>query len=161
MTPSRLTATQAPMLRARRRQLLTAGLAGGALLVLRPARATPESLRDAIAAFTRGAVPRQGRVSVDIAELVENGNTVPVTVSVQSPMTEVDHVRRVGIFTELNPAPEVAVFHFSPRNGRAQVATRMRLATTQQVLAVAQMSDGSVWQGAMEVVVTLAACVEG
>jgi sulfur-oxidizing protein SoxY len=105
--------------------------------------------------------PRAARVRLEIAELVENGNTVPVTVSVQSPMTEADHVRRIALFTELNPEPGVAVFHLSPRNGRAQVSTRMRLATTQQVLAVAQLADGSFWQAAMEVVVTLAACVEG
>jgi len=145
----------------RRRTLIGTALAGAALLVVRPASATPESLRDAVAAFTGGAVPRAGRVKLEIAELVENGNTVPVTVSVQSPMTEADHVRRIALFTERNPDPNVAVFHLSPRNGRAVVATRMRLATSQQVLALAQMSDGSCWQAAMEVVVTLAACVEG
>ena len=145
----------------RRRDVLAAALAGPAALWVRPASATPESMRAAIATFTGGAVPRSGRVKLDSAELVENGNTVPVTVSVQSPMTEADHVRRIAIFTELNPEPGVAVFHLSPRNGRAQVVTRMRLATTQQVLALAQMNDGSLWQAAMEVIVTLAACVEG
>ncbi len=145
----------------RRRSLLAAGVAAGALFVVRPASATPEVLREAVATFTGGVAPRAGRVRLEIAELVENGNTVPVTVSVQSPMSEADHVRRIALFNELNPEPGVAVFHLSPRNGRAQVATRMRLATTQQVLAVAHMSDGSFWQATMEVIVTLAACVEG
>lgn len=143
--------------------MATAGFAaGGALLAAaRPALATPEAMRAAVATFTGGAAPRSGRVRLTIAELVENGNTVPVSVSVQSPMSEADHVRRVALFTELNPEPNVAVFHLGPRNGRADVATRIRLATTQQVVAVAEMSDGSHWQAAMEVVVTLAACVEG
>ncbi len=145
----------------RRRDLLCAAAAGAALLVARPAAATPEALREAVAAFTGGVAPRPGRVRLDLAELVENGNAVPVTVSVQSPMTEADHVRRIALFTERNPDPGVAVFHLSPRNGRASVSTRMRLATSQQVVALAVMSDGSCWQVAMDVVVTLAACVEG
>lgn len=150
----------------RRRHVLARGLAGalagaGGVLVARPAAATPQALREAVAAFTGGVTPRDGRIKLDLAELVENGNAVPVTVSVQSPMTEADHVRRIALFTELNPEPGVAVFHLSPRNGHAVVSTRMRLATSQQVLALAQMSDGSLWQTAMDVVVTLAACVEG
>lgn len=150
----------------RRRQLLARGLAGalvgtGAVIVARPASATPQALREAVAAFTGGVAPREGRVKLDLAELVENGNAVPVTVSVQSPMTEAEHVRRIALFTEQNPEPGVAVFHLSPRNGRAVVSTRIRLATSQQVLALAQMNDGSLWQVSMEVVVTLAACVEG
>jgi sulfur-oxidizing protein SoxY len=144
-----------------RRQLLVGLAAAGVMLAARPARATPEELRAAVAAFTGGAAVRNGRVKIDLAELVENGNAVPVTVSVQSPMSEADHVRRIALFTEANPEPGVAVFHLSPRNGVARVATRMRLATSQQVLALAQMSDGSYWQASMEVIVTLAACVEG
>lgn len=143
-----------------RRAWLVGSLAAGCTVALHPAHATPGALREALAAFTGGSVPRTGRVKLEIAELVENGNTVPVTVNVQSPMTEADHVRRIALFTELNPEPGVAVFHLSPRNGRAQVSTRMRLATTQQVVAVAQLSDGSYWQAATDVVVTLAACVE-
>lgn len=144
-----------------RRDLLLAAGAGAALLVARPAAGTPEAMREAMNAFTGGVAPRPGRVRLELAELVENGNAVPVTVSVQSPMTEADHVRRIALFTERNPDPGVAVFHLSPRNGRASVSTRMRLATSQQVVALALMSDGSCWQAAMDVVVTLAACVEG
>jgi sulfur-oxidizing protein SoxY len=145
-----------------RRRVLQAGLAGALAVLVRPAGATPEALLAAVRAFTGGARVQSapGRVQLDIAPLVENGNTVPVTVSVQSPMTAANHVQRIALFNERNPQPEVAVFHLSPRSGRAVVSTRMRLATSQQVLAVAVMSDGSVWQQAVDVVVTLAACIE-
>ena len=141
-----------------RRQLLAGAAAG---LLLRPAQATPESMQAAIDAFTGGQPLREGRVQLDISPLVENGNAVPVGVSVQSPMIDTDHVRRIAIFTERNPQPEVVVFHLGPANGRAQVATRMRLATSQTLVAVALMNDGSAWQQRVDVVVTLAACVEG
>jgi sulfur-oxidizing protein SoxY len=139
-----------------RRQLLAAGALA---CVWRPARATPESMQAAIAAFTGGGVVREGRIKLDISPLVENGNTVPVTVSV--PGFEAPAVRRLALFTESNPQPEVAVFTLGPLAGRAQVATRLRLATSQTVVALAQMADGGVWQHRVEVVVTLAACVEG
>lgn len=141
-----------------RRTLLIAGL--GTLLV-RAAGATPDSLLAALAAFTGGAPVREGRVTLDIAPLVENGNAVPVSVSVTSPMTATDHVRRIALFTSRNPQSEVLVMHLGPRSGRAVVATRMRLATSQQVLAVAELSDGSFWHERLDVIVTLAACVEG
>jgi sulfur-oxidizing protein SoxY len=141
-----------------RRIVLTAAL--GTLLA--PAvRATPEALQSAIAAFTGGQVPRTGRVTLDIAPLIDNGNVVPVAIRVDSPMTAADHVQRIGLYTELNPLPEVAVFHLGPRSGVARVATRMRLATTQTLTALAVMNDGSVWQQQVDVIVTLAACIEG
>ena len=141
-----------------RRQLLLAGVAS---LVLRPALATPATLRTAIQQFTGGRAPADGRVLLAIDTLVENGNAVPVSVSVQSAMTAADHVQRIALFTENNPQPEVMVFHLGPHNGRAQVATRMRMATSQHVTAVAVMNDGSAWQHRVQVVVTLAACLEG
>ena len=141
-----------------RRQILAAA-AGAAVVASRPARATPETLRAALAAFAGGVPVRDGRVQLDISPLVENGNTVPVTVSV--PGAEAASVRRLALFTESNPQPEVAVFTLGPLAGRAQAATRMRLATSQTVVALAQMADGSVWQRRVDVVVTLAACVEG
>jgi sulfur-oxidizing protein SoxY len=121
----------------------------------------PAAMQAAVAAFTGGRTPGTGRVQLDIAPLVENGNTVPVSVRVTSAMTATDHVRRIALFTERNPQPEVAVFNLSLLSGRAEVATRMRLATSQRVLALAELHDGSYWQQAVEVVVTLAACVEG
>ena len=139
-----------------RRQLLGAGALA---CVWRPARATPGSMQAAIDTFSGGGVVHEGRVKLDISPLVENGNTVPVTVSV--PGVEAAAVRRLALFTESNPQPEVAVFTLGALAGRAQVATRMRLATSQAVVALAQMADGSVWQQRVDVVVTLAACVEG
>ena len=144
-----------------RRDVLVAGVAGVGTLWLRPAGATPASLRTAINQFTGGRLPSDGRVVLTIDELVENGNAVPVSANVQSAMTAADHVQRIALFTESNPQPEVIVFHLGPHNGRAQVATRMRMATSQHVTAVAVMNDGSAWQHRVQVVVTLAACLEG
>lgn len=148
-----------------RRQVLAAGLnsvlAATGVVSIGPAQATSDVLRAAVAAFARGAPVRDGRVLLDIAPLVENGNVVPVSVSVTSPMTAAEHVRRIALFTSRNPQPEVVVLYLGPRAGRAVVATRLRLATSQQVWAVAELSDGSFWQQGAEVIVTLAACVEG
>ncbi len=144
-----------------RRIVLTAAAGAlGTLLLPATARATPEALQAALQAFTGGRTPRTGRVTLDIAPLIDNGNVVPVTVRVDSPMTAADHVQRIGLYTELNPLPEVAVFHLGPRSGMARVATRMRLATTQTLTALAVMNDGSVWQQQVDVIVTLAACIE-
>jgi sulfur-oxidizing protein SoxY len=136
----------------KRREVLAVTLLGAAL----PAMASP-----AINAFTGGAAPRNGRVAIDIAALVENGHMVPVSVQVESAMTAAEHVKRIALFTERNPLPEVAVFTLGPHNATARVATRMRLATSQRITALAEMSDGSYWQQTAEVVVTLAACIEG
>jgi sulfur-oxidizing protein SoxY len=92
--------------------------------------------------------------------LVENGNAVGVTLDVESPMRADDHVRRIALFNEKNPQADIAVFHLGPRAGRARVATRIRLATSQTVMAVAEMSDGSFWSSKASVIVTLAACIE-
>lgn len=143
----------------RRRTLIAAAPAW--LIVARPARATPEAMEAAIRRFTGGVAPKTGRVSIDIAPLVENGNTVPVKLAVESPMTERDHVLALAVFTPKNPLPDVAQFRLGPRAGRAVVATRMRLATSQTVVVVAQLSDQSFWQASVDVEVTLAACVEG
>jgi sulfur-oxidizing protein SoxY len=140
-----------------RRTLLLGSLA---TVLVRPALATPESMQAAVLAFTAGRAPQDGRVRLEIAELIDNGNAVPVVISVQSPMTAAEHVQRIALFNERNPSPDVAVFHLSPRTGVAQVATRMRLATSQTVTALALMNDGSVWRAQVDVIVTLAACVE-
>jgi sulfur-oxidizing protein SoxY len=144
-----------------RRIVLSAAVGSfGALLLPATARATPEDLQAALQAFTAGRTPRTGRVTLDIAPLIDNGNVVPVAIHVDSPMTAADHVQRIGLFTERNPLPEVAVFHLGPRSGVARVATRMRLATTQTLTALAVLNDGSVWQQQVDVIVTLAACIE-
>lgn len=137
---------------------LTAG--GFAVALVRPARATPEKMKAAIDGFTGGKTISEGKVKFDITLLVENGNSVPFSVAVESPMTAADHVKRIGVFNEKNPLPDVAVFHLTPACGRAQVASRMRLNDSQIVTAIAEMSDGSFWSASSEVVVTLPACVE-
>jgi sulfur-oxidizing protein SoxY len=102
----------------------------------------------------------QGKVKLEVPPIVENGNAVPLTVSVDSPMTENEHVTSVHVFNEKNPQPNVASFYLGPRAGRAQVSTRIRLADSQKVIAIAQLSDGSFWSDNVDVVVTLAACLE-
>ena len=143
-----------------RRQVLIRSVGAAGALWLRPAGAAADDLAAAIAAFAGGAPVRAGRVRLDIAPLVENDNVVPIGVSVDSPMTESDHVSAVAVFNERNPQRDVAVFHLGPRAGRATVATRIRLATSQQLVAVAKLSDGSCWSHSVDVIVTLAACVE-
>ena len=144
-----------------RRRLIEAGAGILSITVLRPAQGTPMEMEAAIRAFAGEGPIRPGRVVLDIPPLVENGNTVPVTVTVDSPMTQADHVRRIALFNEKNPQPHVGVFHLGARAGRAQVATRMRLATSQTITALALLSDGSLWSDTADVIVTLAACVEG
>lgn len=149
--------------RGRRRILASGGLA----LLLSTARtpglassADSPALQAALGRFAAGAMPREGRVQIELPELVENGNAVPVTVSIDSPMRPDDHVVALALFTSRNPQPDVAVFTLGSQAGRAQVSTRMRLATSQQVVAAARLSDGSVWTRTVDVLVTLAACVE-
>lgn len=144
-----------------RRQALHAGTALAGWLTLRPAFAQGDEMAAAVRQFTGGAPVQTGRVRLDIAQLVDNGNTVPMAVSVDSPMTATDHVVAVAVFNERNPQREVAQFTLGPRAGKAQVATRIRLATSQKLVAVARMSDGSHWQQTVDVIVTLAACIEG
>jgi len=137
--------------------------AGGAAMLavtLRPAEATPASMASAIRTVVGTAPVRAGRVKLDIPPLVENGNTVPMTVTVASPMTPEDHVRSIHVFNEKNPQPNIGNFHLSPFAGRAQVSTRIRLADSQKVVAIARLSDGSFWSASTDVVVTLAACTE-
>jgi len=129
-------------------------------VMLQPLHATPATLNSAIRNLVGEAPLRTGRVKLDIPPLVENGNTVPMTVSVTSPMTVDDYVRSIHVFNEKNPQPHIGNFHLGPAAGRAQVSTRIRLADSQKVVAVAQMSDGSFWSASVDVVVTLAACTE-
>ena len=144
-----------------RRRLLTLG-AGAIVAVVgvRPAAATPDMMKAAIRDVVKGAPVRAGKVKLDVPPLVENGNTVPLTVSVASPMSETDHVVSIHIFNEKNPQPNVGNFYIGPRAGRAQVSTRIRLADTQTLTAIAKLSDGSFWSATADVVVTLAACTE-
>jgi sulfur-oxidizing protein SoxY len=130
------------------------------IVSLRPLQATPAMLTTAIRNVVGEAQIRTGRVKLDIPPLVENGNTVPMTVSVTSPMTADDHVKSIHVFNEKNPQPNIGNFYLAPSSGRAQVSTRIRLADTQKVVAIARLSDDTFWQIAADVVVTLAACTE-
>jgi len=143
-----------------RRDLLQFGLATGGLLLVRPARATRFEMQSAIAGYAAGAPVKPGKVTFDIPPLVENGNGVPITVSVDSPMTAADHVTGIAVFNERNPQRDVVRFTLGPRAGRAVVSTRIRLATSQQLVAVARLSDGTFWSQGVDVLVTLAACLE-
>lgn len=137
-------------------------LAAVAGFVVAPACwADATELEAAIRAFAGGTPVQDGRVTLEIAPLVENGNAVPLEVSVESPMTAADHVRTIALFNEANPQREIAVFTLGPNAGRARVATRIRLATSQRIVALARCSDGSVWARSAQVIVTLAACIEG
>ncbi len=138
-----------------------AAIAGLAVTVCPRLGAAEPTLEAAIRAWTGDTTPRDGRVILEIAALVENGNAVPVTVRVASSMTAADHVREIVLFNQSNPQRDVVRFHLGPANGRAEVSTRIRLATSQRLAALARMSDGSVWQQHADVLVTLAACVEG
>ena len=149
----------------RREFLLTAGVAAvgvglTAVIAVEPARATPAAMQEAIRKVIGSARVNAGKVKLDLPPLSENGNTVPLAVSVESPMTPADHVRAIHVFTEKNPQPDVVSFRFGPRAGRASVATRIRLADTQTVVAISELSDGSYWSASANVVVTLAACLE-
>ncbi len=108
--------------------------------------------------FTGGKKPQTGHITLDAPEIAENGNTVPISVSVESPMTEKDYVESVMLLAEDNPNPGVITFHFTALSGAAAATTRMRLAKTQNVIAVAKMSDGSVYMDKKEVKVTIGGC---
>jgi len=159
--------TTDPTVRPGRRQSLrliavgvASGVAGASGGWCPEAQATPADMQAAIAAFSRGQTLQSGGVRLLVPELVENGNSVPVGVSVDSPMTERDHVRRIALFSQKNPQTQIAVFHLGPRSGRADVSTRIRLADSQRLVAIVEMADGRFFQTAVEVIVTLAACIE-
>jgi len=139
---------------------LGASLLGGAVWT-RPAYATTEEMTAAVRKFANGSAVMPGRVRLAISPIVDNGNTVPVEISVASPMTAADHVTHIALFNERNPQADVVNFYLNHRAGRAHVATRIRLATTQKLVAVARMNDGSFWSHTVEVIVAIAACLEG
>jgi sulfur-oxidizing protein SoxY len=148
-----------------RRQFL--GLAGSAavfgavpIVTLRSAEATPATLAAAVRNVVGAAVVQTGKVKLDVPPLVENGNTVPITVSVSNPMTPDDYVKSIHVFNEKNPQPNIGNFYLGPHAGRAQISTRIRLADSQKIVAIARLSDDSFWSASVDVVVTLAACTE-
>ena len=118
------------------------------------------ALEAAIRKITGGNPLRAGKVKLQVPPLVDNGNTVPLSVSVDSPMTGADHVKAIHVLTEKNPQPYVVSAYLGPRAGRASLTTRARIADTGKVIAIAQLSDGSFWSDSVSVVVTLSACLE-
>ncbi len=151
------------------RRCVLKSIAGGALLPLvspvfaqlPPTTRPPlDVLVPVLKDITRGALVRESRVKLEIPHLAENGHLVPLTVSVESPMTAADHVRTLYLLSEKNPRPVIAKIGMAPGNGRAALTTRIRLAGAQYVVAVAQMSDGSFWGAAADVIVTETACLD-
>jgi len=138
----------------------TAVLGAIPIVTVLPVEATPAMLATAIRNVVGEAPVRTGKVKLDVPPLVENGNTVPMTVSVQNPMTANDYVKSIHVFNEKNPQPNVGNFYLGPHAGRAQISTRIRLADSQKIVAIARLSDDSFWSTSVDVVVTLAACTE-
>lgn len=145
-----------------RRGLLKVALGAAAAVtsggVCAPAFAAKNDAEDLIKRFTGGRDAVEARVRLDLPEIAENGNTVPMTVSVESPMTEESYVSDVLVVADGNPRGGVATFHFSPASGVAEVNTRIRLAETQDVIAIARMNDGAVFRASKQVKVTIGGC---
>ena len=145
-----------------RREMLNAAavLAGASFLGLRPARAATQ-VEEAIREKTQGAAIEPGRVTLGIPQVAENGFSVFTTIAVESPMTQDDHVKAIHLFSEKNPVAHIVTFRIGPRVGRAQISTNIRLAASQRVIAIAEMSDGRFYSDERNVVVTVAACIDG
>jgi sulfur-oxidizing protein SoxY len=135
-----------------------AALAGAAVLQPGPAHADASETEKRIADFAGGKAPGTGKITLTAPEIAENGNTVPIAVKVDSAMAGDDMVDAVMILAEGNPNPDVATFHFTAMSGAAEATTRMRLAKTQNVIALARMADGSVYMDKKEVKVTIGGC---
>jgi sulfur-oxidizing protein SoxY len=143
--------------------LLGGALAAGSARAQLPpkvAAARTQGLEDAMRRVTGGAEVRKGKVTLDVPPLIDNGNSVPITVKVESPMTPAEHVKAIHVFTEKNPQPYILAARLGPRAGRASLTTRARIADTGRVIALAQLSDGSFWADSVDVLVTVSACLE-
>ena len=128
-----------------------------AVVVARNATATPDSTREWLAGLVKGK-PAEGKVTIKAPEIAENGNAVPVTISVESPMTGDSYVKALYVAADGNPNPGVASYSFTPLSGKAEIQLRVRLAQTQKLVAVAEMSDGSAFMASREVKVTIGGC---
>ena len=144
-----------------RRAALALGAAGATLSVIgwgRDAQATPDAAKAEIAKFTGGKTATEGKISIELPEIAENGNTVPLAISVDAPMTADDHVTDVLVVAEGNPNPGVATFHFTPLSGKADASTRIRLAATQNIVVTAKTSKGAFYTASKLVKVTIGGC---
>jgi sulfur-oxidizing protein SoxY len=143
-----------------RRQFFGGATFFAGLLVSFPSRGN-QAADDAIRSLTSGAPVQQGRVTLSMPSIAENGLSVFTTVLAESPMTETDYVKAIHLFSEKNPIPRIASFYFTPAMAQAKVSTNIRLSASQKVTAIAVMSDGSLWSGETNIVVTIAACIDG
>lgn len=144
-----------------RRAALALGAGSAAITILgwgKGAYATPQAAAGDVAKFTGGAKPESGKISIELPEIAENGNTVPLSFSVDAPMTDADYVSDVLVVAEGNPNPGVATFHFTPLSGKAEASTRIRLATTQNIVVVAKTSGGKYFTASKLVKVTIGGC---
>ena len=149
-------------MRPSRREFLigSVGIGLASALPVESASATPAMLEEAIRNVIGEANLQAGKITLEVSPLVENGNTVPVTIIADSPMSKADHVKAIHVFNEKNPQPHVISITLGPRAGKARIATRIKLADTQRIVGIAETSDGSFWTGEANVIVTIAACVE-
>jgi len=122
------------------------------------AQGVPRDIQAVVKALIGGATPVEGRISLDLPEIAENGNTIPYTVRVESPMTEAEYVKAVHLLAPANPHPQISSFFFTPQSGKATVASRMRLAQTQDVLVYAEISDGTLYTTKRSIKVTVGGC---
>jgi sulfur-oxidizing protein SoxY len=149
------------MTRRTRREVLALGAGSAALALIgeiRPAAATPQEAADVIAKFTGGKTAETGRITIELPEIAENGNTVPLTITVESPMTADDYVSDILVVADGNPRPGLATFHLTPMSGRAEAATRIRLAATENIVVVAKTSKGQFYTQQKPVKVTIGGC---
>ena len=142
----------------RRRDFLAG--AAGALALPRSALAQLDPPDPLVQALAGGAPVRKGKVTLVLPQLADNGNSVPILITVDSPMTPADHVKSIHLYSERNPVPNMANFYLGPRAGKAEINSRVRLAGSQRVTAVAKLSDGTFWYDAAPIVVTLSACLD-
>ncbi len=124
------------------------------------ALAQVDPLDSIVKVVTHGAPVRKGKVKLELPQLADNGNSVPIRITVDSPMTAADHVKSIRLYSERNPVPNMANFYLGPRAGKAEINTRVRLAGSQRVTALAQLSDGTFWSDTAPIVVTLSACLD-
>jgi sulfur-oxidizing protein SoxY len=134
--------------------------AAGALAFPGTALAQVDTLDPHVRALADGAAVRKGKVTLVLPQLADNGNSVPIRITVDSPMTAADHVKSIHLYSERNPVPNMANFYLGPRAGKAEIDSRVRLAGSQRVTAVAKLSDGSFWYDSAPIVVTLSACLD-
>ncbi len=143
-----------------RRTFLDAAAGIAALAWVAPSAAS-QAADDALSAVTKGAAINKGRVTLSMPAIAENGLSVFTTLSVESPMTETDYVKAIHLISEKNPVPIVASFFFTPAMAQAKIETNIRLAASQRLTAIAIMNDGTVWSGEKDIVVAIAACIDG